>query len=92
MDYVTFANNIKRNDHTIDRLELSYNICDCRCWSAFINRETDGIIATYIVNRHEYGSHGFDLQYSGGILLDVSVEEVEAVVDNISRRKPALAI
>ena len=89
MDFPTFSSNIKKNDHTIERLDLSYNMSDCRCWSSFINRETDAIIATYIVNREEYGAHCFDIQYSGGTLIDVQVEDIYDVVDKISRRKPA---
>lgn len=90
MDYPTFFNNIKKTPNSINKLDLSYNHGDCRCWSAVINPESQNVIVTYVINRYEIGFQCFDILASGHILTDVPVEDIYDVIDVVTHNRPVL--
>jgi hypothetical protein len=88
MDYTTFSNNIAKTPNQIEKLELSYNHSDGRCWTAIINPKTQNILVTYIVNRYEIGYQGFDIMTTDVILSDIAVEDIYDVLETLTLTNP----
>lgn len=81
MEYSKFADNIKKLDCTVTKLEISYNQSDSRCWSALVNQNTDNIVITHHLNKHEYGTQLFDIFCSNKIITDVETEDLYDTVE-----------
>lgn len=87
MEYTKFADNIKKLDCTVSKLDISYNQADSRCWSAIINGLSDNIIVTHHINKHDYGTQLFDIFSSKKIMTDVETEDLYDTIDLLIKRQ-----
>lgn len=67
----------------VKRMEVSYNESDTRCWTAIIGHNNQNILATYHVNKTEYGTRCFDILSSRNPSLEIPENEVFEVITNL---------
>lgn len=90
MEYTKFEDNIKKLDCTITKLDISFNLLDTRCWCALINQNTDNIIVTHHLNKHEYGTSLFDVFSTNKIITDIENEYIYDTVELLLNKKESL--
>lgn len=86
MEYLKFADNVKKIDCNVTKLSISYNQADSRCWTALINQNIDNIVVTHHINKYEYGTQLFDIFSSKKIITDVEIDDLYDTIDLLIKR------
>lgn len=86
MEYLKFADNVKKIDCSVLKLDVAYNHADSRCWSALLNQGKDNIVITHHLNKNDYGEQLFDILSSDKIITDVELEDLYDTLDLLIKR------
>jgi hypothetical protein len=87
MEYSKFADNVKKIDCSVIKIDIAYNQSDSRCWSALLNQNKDNIVVTHHLNKYDYGTQTFDIFSSDKIITDVETEDLYDTLDLLIKRE-----
>ncbi len=90
IDYNTFESHVKDLGCSVIKLDIVYNISDCRCWTAVVNPGLDNILVTFVVNRLKYGSYYFDIITQDRTSFDVYADDIYDILSNLTGKTPVL--
>lgn len=90
IDYHSFETEIKNLGFEITKLDINYNQSDHRCWSAIINPSKDNLIATFTINKYQYGSHYFDLITQNRTVMDIFTSDIYDIITDMIGKTPVV--
>lgn len=89
VDFPSFSGKLRKQECVVQKLDLSFNQADTRCWSALINPGSDNIIVTFNVNRYNVGNKYFDIMSSERIISDVYVDDIYETLEMLLNKVAA---